>query len=187
MRKFMLAFVAFIAFSGYAEARTHHHHYGHRAFHHSRHHRHFAHYHHHRLHHHRFHHHAYARSNRFAASRFPLAGGRGAPALVREAERYLGARNFTGSRRAWCADALNVWLKRTGHSTSGSGRAIDFAHYGRRLSGPRVGAIAVMRHHVGIVVGMQGGNPVLVSGNHGRHVGVGMYSGRRIITYRSPA
>ena len=111
---------------------------------------------------------------------------RTAPQLVATADRYRGARNFTGLRGPWCAAALRMWLRMTGHSIAGTdNRAISFAHYGR-ASGPRVGSIAVMRHHVGIVAGFKGGNPVLLSGNHGHRVGVGVYSARRIIAYREP-
>lgn len=105
--------------------------------------------------------------------------------LVAVAQRYIGSRRFTPYARAWCADALNAWLRQAGYRGTGDGRAISFARYGRP-SGPQIGAIAVMRHHVGIVVGRTPRGVVLLSGNHARRVGVGVYASHRIIAYREP-
>lgn len=111
---------------------------------------------------------------------------RTAPQLVAVAQRYIGARRFTAHARAWCADALGVWLHKAGYSNTGDGRAISYLRYGRPAGGPRIGAIAVMRHHVGIVIGRTARGPVLLSGNHARRVGVGVYSAHRILAYREP-
>ena len=105
--------------------------------------------------------------------------------LLVVAESYRGSRRFTARARAWCADALGAWLRMAGFSSTGDGRAISYLHYGRP-SGPHVGAIAVLRHHVGIVVGQGAHGPILLSGNHGKRVGVGEYSARRILAYREP-
>lgn len=105
--------------------------------------------------------------------------------LVAVARRYVGSRNFTGVRAAWCAAALRNWLAGAGYSAPRSNRAIDFARYGRPTS-PRVGAIMVARHHVGIVVGMSARGPVILSGNWGRRVGIGTFAGRRVLSYREP-
>ena len=105
--------------------------------------------------------------------------------LVAVAQRYVGSRRFTRYARAWCADAVGAWLRQAGYSSTGDGRAISYARYGRP-SGPQIGAIAVMRHHVGVVVGMTARGPVLLSGNHGHRVGVGVYSAHRVISYREP-
>ncbi len=39
------------------------------------------------------------------------------------AERYIGSRRFTPYARAWCADALNAWLRQAGYRGTGDGRA----------------------------------------------------------------
>lgn len=111
---------------------------------------------------------------------------RTAPQLLAVAQRYIGSRRFTAHARAWCADALNAWLRQAGYRGTGDGRAISFARYGRPAGGPRIGSIAVLRHHVGIVIGRTARGPVLLSGNHGHRVGVGVYSGRRVLAYREP-
>ncbi len=124
----------------------------------------------------------------------------GNPPLLTVERAYLGRGNFTGFREAWCADALRAWLRQSGHSIAGTDhRAISFALYGRATS-PHVGALAVLRHHVGIVAGFVSCasgrrtperapdkcRVVLLSGNHGRRVGLGAYSARRIIAFREP-
>lgn len=89
--------------------------------------------------------------------------------LVSEARSYIGT-NPTGWSRVWCGHFVDMILRRTGHKGGGN-LAKAYAHYGQRVSGPRVGAIAVMaRHggggHVGVVSGVDGrGNPIVVSGN----------------------
>jgi hypothetical protein len=107
------------------------------------------------------------------ASAMPSFGGGG---LVAEARRYLGT-NPTGMGSLWCARFLNMVLERSGRQGTGSNMANSFASYGRRISGPQVGAIAVMSRgkgggHVGVVSGIdEAGNPIIISGNHNRRVG----------------
>ena len=86
---------------------------------------------------------------------------------------------------------MNYVLARTGRRGTGSDTAASFAHYGTRISGPQVGAIAVMSRrgggHVGIVSGFDGsGNPILISGNNGNRVRETSYSKGRIYAYVLP-
>jgi len=112
-------------------------------------------------------------------------------ALVAEARRYLGT-NPTSMARLWCARFMNFVLKRVGQPGTGSDAAKSFAFYGRRISGPQYGAIAVMTRkgggHVGIVTGVdRNGNPIVIAGNNGkRKVGVSVYPKRRVIAYVMP-
>ncbi len=72
--------------------------------------------------------------------------------------------------RAWCAAFMNMVLRQTGHTGSGSNLARSFASYGRRVSGlAQIGAIAVMSRrgggHVGVVSSIDAtGNPIVISG-----------------------
>jgi uncharacterized protein (TIGR02594 family) len=117
--------------------------------------------------------------------------GRSAYAIVSEARRYIGT-NPTNMARLWCARFTNFVLNRTGYRGTGSDAALSFSSYGRRVPGPRIGAIAVMRRkgggHVGIVSGIdRHGNPILISGNNGRYgVAETVYPRRRIIAYVMP-
>ena len=95
-------------------------------------------------------------------------GGVTSDALVSEARKYIGT-NPTGRGSLWCGAFMDLVLKRTGH-TGGGNLASGYARYGTRVSGPQVGAIAVMGRrgggHVGVVSGIDpNGNPIIVSGN----------------------
>jgi uncharacterized protein (TIGR02594 family) len=118
------------------------------------------------------------------------SGMSGGSTLLAEARRYLGG-NPTGWAHQWCAKFMNMVLERTGHKSSGSNLALDFARYGRRISGPQVGAIAVMTRrgggHVGVVSGvLPNGDVQVVSGNHGHRVAESVYNKGRIVAYVMP-
>ncbi|WFU73487.1 TIGR02594 family protein [Bradyrhizobium sp. CB2312] len=198
-------FAAVAAFVSQASARPHHRHSAERHG-----------YVHHARHHHYRHH---ARSSRFArsaaqlqasgfadtkASYDPNANGGGMASnamsggglssgsgLVSEARRHLGG-NPTGRGSLWCARFMNMVLEHTGHRGTGSDMASSFARYGTRVSGPQVGAIAVMSRgrrggHVGIITGIDAqGNPIMISGNNGNRVREAPVSHGRIYAYVMP-
>jgi len=124
-----------------------------------------------------------------ASARKPMFGW---PRLVVEARKYLGT-NPTGAKRLWCARFMNFVLAKVGYAGTGSDAAKSFAAYGHRISGPEIGAIAVLTRgrrggHVGVVTGIDPhGNPIILSGNHGRSVGEGVYSRSRVIAYVMPS
>ena len=115
----------------------------------------------------------------------------GGTGIVAEARRYIGT-NPTGRSSLWCATFMNMVLERSGHRSSGSNMARSFASYGTRVSGPQVGAIAVMSRgkrggHVGVVSGIDAnGNVTVISGNHGRRVAESVYPRGRIFAYVMP-
>ena len=106
-------------------------------------------------------------------------------AVVEEARKYIGT-NPTGRSSLWCGAFMDMVLKRTGHRGGGN-LAWGYAHYGTRVSGPQVGAIAVMHGHVGVVSGVDAnGNPIIVSGNHNHTVAEAVYPRGRIAAYVMP-
>ncbi len=112
-------------------------------------------------------------------------GGFTSNALVSQARAYMGT-NPTGRGRAWCGAFMDLVLKKTGHAGGGN-LARGYARYGTRVSGPQVGAIAVMNSHVGVVSGIDpNGNPIIVSGNHNRTVAESVYPRSRIVAYVVP-
>jgi uncharacterized protein (TIGR02594 family) len=122
------------------------------------------------------------------SSAAPISGG--GSSLVMEARHYLGG-NPTGRGSLWCARFMNMVLQRTGHRGTGSDMASSFAHYGHRVSGPQVGAIAVMGRgggsHVGIITGVDAhGNPIMISGNNVNRVREAPISRGRIYAYVMP-
>jgi uncharacterized protein (TIGR02594 family) len=128
--------------------------------------------------------------SRSAASGLATSRGLGGSTIINEARRYLGG-NPTSRSNLWCARFMNLVLKRTGHRGTGSDLAASFAHYGHRVSGPRVGAIAVMSRrgggHVGIITGVGGhGKMTMISGNYGNRVREAPVSRGRIYAYVMP-
>lgn len=131
------------------------------------------------------------RNAQASANASASVAGFGSSNVVSEARRYLGT-NPTGRTALWCANFMNMVLQRSGHQTSGSNMASSFASYGRRVSGPQVGAIAVMSRgkrggHVGVVSGIDAnGNPIIISGNHNRRVAEATYPRGRVYAYVMP-
>jgi len=116
-------------------------------------------------------------------------GGFTSNSLVSEARKFLGT-NPTGRGSLWCGAFMDLVLKRTGHAGGGN-LAKAYANYGKRVSGPQVGAIAVMGRrgggHVGVVSGVDpNGNPIIVSGNHNRTVAESVYPAGRVTAYVMP-
>lgn len=111
--------------------------------------------------------------------------------VVAEARRHLGG-NPTGRGSLWCARFMNMVLQHSGYRGTGSDMANSFAKYGQRVSGPQVGAIAVMTRgrrggHVGIITGIDAkGNPIMISGNNGNRVREAPVSRGRIYAYVMP-
>lgn len=186
---------AVAAFSSPAEARPRHHGRHHVTQHHV--HKHHAHRHHVR-------HSARWRAFRAQAQQFGDAnasmdtsggfgGGFGGSNVVAEARSFIGKGNPTGRSSLWCARFMNMVLQKTGHKGTGSDMASSFARYGQRISGPQIGAIAVMSRgrrggHVGVVSGIDAkGNPIIISGNHGHRVAEATYSRGRIYAYVMPS
>ena len=110
-------------------------------------------------------------------------------ALIAEARKYIGT-NPTRRATLWCGAFLDMVLRKTGHRGGGN-LALAYARYGKRIPGPRVGAIVVLRRsgggHVGIVTGVDSnGNPIVISGYHNHRVAVATYPRSRVIAYVIP-
>ena len=112
----------------------------------------------------------------------PLHEANSASGLVAQAEQYLGqTAHQVGVRSSlWCS----AFIRKLSNVAGVDDRAISWLS--RPRTSPSIGAIAVMRHHVGIVKGFDSaGNPILISGNHRHRVGIGAYPKSRIIAYVS--
>lgn len=107
--------------------------------------------------------------------------------IAATAQMYIG-RNPTGMRRRWCGAFLRVVVRQSGlPDHPGGNLARNWASYGRPAAPGAVGAIAVMRSHVGIVTGRCGdGRIQVLSGNHNRTTGYGCYPAGRVIAWRAP-
>jgi uncharacterized protein (TIGR02594 family) len=120
--------------------------------------------------------------------------GLGSPEALLEALRHVGANakslGLPGS--LWCADFMNMVLRKSGLKATGSRAAQSYLKYGQQIDEPRVGAIAIFTRgrrggHVGIVRGTDGnGNPIIVSGNYSNKVAEAVYPKARVIAYVVP-
>ena len=119
----------------------------------------------------------------------------GAAMVLLEALRWRGrtASQLGLPTQLWCADFMNFVLRSAGGKGTKSRAARSFLEYGKRLDGPRVGAIAILKRkgplngHVGVVRGTDGqGNPILVSGNHGPTVMQSTYPKHKVLAYVMP-
>lgn len=120
----------------------------------------------------------------------------GGASLLLEALRYRGAnaKQLGLPTQLWCADFMNFVIKKAGsHGGTKSRAARSFLEFGKKLDGPRVGAIAILKRggpqngHVGIVRGTDGqGNPILISGNSGNMVRQSSYPKEKVLGYVMP-
>jgi uncharacterized protein (TIGR02594 family) len=105
--------------------------------------------------------------------------------LIKKASTYMGANahQLGLPARLWCADFMNMIVGGTDR------RAVSYVNRGRPATHGCVNCVAVTKrkggHHVGVVKGYDTrGNPIMISGNHKRRVGVGVYARNRVIAYR---
>jgi uncharacterized protein (TIGR02594 family) len=119
----------------------------------------------------------------------------GAGLVLLEALRWRGrsAKQLGLPAKLWCADFMNFVIRRAGAKGTHSRAARSFLQFGKKLDGPRVGAIAIMYRagpnngHVGVVRGTDGqGNPIVVSGNHGPVVTQSVYPKAKVMAYVMP-
>jgi uncharacterized protein (TIGR02594 family) len=76
-------------------------------------------------------------------------------------------------------------------TSGGSGSRVAKSWLAKPRVSPQVGAMVVTSRrgggHVGIVSGFTAnGDPIVISGNHGRRVGEGAYPRSRVLAYVSP-
>jgi uncharacterized protein (TIGR02594 family) len=104
--------------------------------------------------------------------------------LLSVAKRYIGFGKFTGKSGPWCRDFINHVAHKAGYRlANNSRRAIDALRLGHRVSTPQPGDLVVLRHHVTIYAGHQGGKIIGLGGNQHHRVQYSHYSPRRVIAF----
>lgn len=92
-----------------------------------------------------------------------------------------------GCPYAWCGCWLS--LEKFGENRRHLWVARNWLHEGSPASAGCIGCVAILSRgrggHVGIVIGYNGRNPIIRSGNHNRSVGTAEYPVRRVIGYRN--
>jgi hypothetical protein len=115
-----------------------------------------------------------------------MTGGFAGTSMIATAQNYAG-RNPTGRSRQWCGEFMALVARQSGGRVpEGYAKASNWAKLPRTTE--RVGAVAVMPHHVGIVTGRcENGGVKILSGNFGRaKVGEGCVSRGRIMAFVQP-
>ena len=106
--------------------------------------------------------------------------------LVERARAYIGRSgpSLGLPSRLWCSDFANMI---TG---GGAGSRVARSWLSKPRISPQVGAMVVTSRlggRVGIVSGFTAkGDPIVISGNHGRRVGEGVNPRSRVLAYVSP-
>jgi uncharacterized protein (TIGR02594 family) len=108
--------------------------------------------------------------------------------LEAKARSYLGT-NPTGWRSLWCAHFMAMIAPATAAHVRNPNMAKSWLSLPRTTA--HVGAIAITSRsgggHIGVVTGFdEHGNPTIISGNHNRVVGEGVYPRSRVIAYVEP-
>jgi uncharacterized protein (TIGR02594 family) len=107
--------------------------------------------------------------------------------ILDQARAYVGQRNPTGFRGHWCGAFIGMVADRAGvRKPAGFRHAKSWIYAGPRLAHAQPGAIAVMAHHVGIVLAVQPGGVVMISGNFSRRVAISFVSLRHIRAFVEP-
>ena len=120
------------------------------------------------------------------------SGSFGYSSLVARARGYVGT-NPTGWSSLWCGRFMAMIAPQAAARIHNPNMAREWANAGRRISGPQVGAIAVMTRgktggHVGVVTGVDAdGDPIIISGNAGgNRVQEFAYPRSRVYAYVMP-
>jgi uncharacterized protein (TIGR02594 family) len=104
--------------------------------------------------------------------------------------------NAKDDETAWCSSFVNWVMKKAGHVGTNSAAAVSWAKWGKKLTKPAYGAIAVIdwdgpgpgwKGHVGFVVGMSGGQIQLLGGNQSDQVKVSPFGTGKVIAYVVPS
>lgn len=112
--------------------------------------------------------------------------------LLQIAKRYLGT-NPTGWNRVWCGRFMAMIAPKAEKALKAMGLNPNWARDWAKLPGAKsvgkIGDIVVLTRgrggHIGVLAGWKGSNPIIVSGNHNRVVGTGVYSKHRVLAYVS--
>jgi uncharacterized protein (TIGR02594 family) len=97
----------------------------------------------------------------------------------------------TSDETPWCSSFVNWTMKQAGYPGTNSAAALSWKKWGEKSDEPVVGSIAVIdrgngKGHVGIVVGRDGDNIILLGGNQKDGVRYSAYPASKIAEYRVP-
>lgn len=125
-----------------------------------------------------------------------IKGGKSNPRILqyRSATKLRPWVGDDGQGSAWCADFVGWCLEEEGVRSTRSAAAASYRTYGKETY-PCAGCIVVFDKthvdaagtgHVGFLVGIEGGELLVLGGNQGNEVCVRRYGPERVVAYRWP-
>jgi uncharacterized protein (TIGR02594 family) len=96
----------------------------------------------------------------------------------------------------WCSAFVNWVMTKSGYTGTNNAVATSWAKWGKKISQPAYGSIAVIdwdgpgpgwKGHVGFVVGKKGSSILLLGGNQSDAVNISSFSTNRVIAYIYPS
>jgi uncharacterized protein (TIGR02594 family) len=99
---------------------------------------------------------------------------------------------FKDDETPWCSSFVNWVMNKAGQGGTNNAMAMSWAKYGKKLTKPAYGAIAVFSYgggkgHVGFVVGKKGSNILVLGGNQGNMVKVSSFGTSKVAAYVVPS
>ncbi len=97
---------------------------------------------------------------------------------------------------AWCSSFVNWVMNKAGQGGTNSAMAVSWAKWGKKVTKPAYGCIAVIdwdgpgpgwKGHVGFVVGMKGSSILLLGGNQSNAVNISSFGTSKVIAYIYPS
>ncbi|MFN8393493.1 MAG: TIGR02594 family protein [Bacteroidia bacterium] len=115
----------------------------------------------------------------------------GAKHNPRVIEYHATTGKFKDDETPWCSSFANWVMLQAGQQRTGSALALSWANYGKKLSKPAYGSIAVFKHangtgHVGFVVGVDKGRIQVLGGNQSNMVKISSMGTSEVVAYVVP-
>lgn len=98
---------------------------------------------------------------------------------------------FSDDETPWCASFVNWVMQKAGYQGTNSAMALSWQSWGKKLTKPAYGSIAVFswgggKGHVGFVVGKSGNNIQVLGGNQSNQVNVSSFGTSQVVAYVVP-
>jgi len=88
----------------------------------------------------------------------------------------------------WCASFVEFCLQQAGSHGTGSAAARSYLNWGRPLTRPTIGCVAVWQNHVGFFAGYASDGRILVlGGNQSNRVSIAPFSAKTLLGFRWPS
>jgi uncharacterized protein (TIGR02594 family) len=117
-----------------------------------------------------------------------ISGSKHNPRII---EYHSTTGKFSDDETPWCASFVNWVMQKAGYQGTNSALALSWQSWGKKLTKPAYGSIAVFswgggKGHVGFVVGKSGNNIQVLGGNQSNQVNVTSFGTSQVVAYVVP-